>query len=53
MLKAQELRVQPVGWEHPLEKEMVTRFSILACRILRTEEPDRLWSIWLQKVGYD
>ena len=30
------------GQEDPLEKEMVTHFSILAWRILWTEEPGRL-----------
>ena len=36
----QEMRVQPLGWEEPLEKEMVTHSSILAWRISWTEEPD-------------
>ena len=29
----QEARVQSLGWEHPLEKEMATHSSILAWRI--------------------
>ena len=29
----QETRVQPLGWEDPLEKEMTTHSSILAWRI--------------------
>ena len=38
----QETRVQSLGWEDPLEKEMVTQSSILAWEILWTEEPGRL-----------
>ena len=32
-----------MGWEDPLEKEMVTHSSILAWEIPWTEEHDRLW----------
>ena len=35
----QETWVQSLGGEDPLEKEMATYSSILACRILWTEEP--------------
>ena len=38
----QEKQVQSLGWEDPLEKGMVTHSIILAWRIPRTEEPDRL-----------
>ena len=38
----QEIWVQFLGWEDPLEKEMATHSSILAYRISRTEEPGRL-----------
>ena len=34
----QETRVQSLGWEDPLEKEMATHSSILAWEILWTEE---------------
>ena len=34
----QETQVQFLGWEDPLEKEMETHSSILACRIPWTEE---------------
>ena len=34
----QETRVQSLGWEVPLEKEMATHSSILAWRIPWTEE---------------
>ena len=36
--------VRFLGWEDPLEKEMVTHCSILAWRIPWTEEPGRLQS---------
>ena len=38
----QELRVQTLGWEDPLEKEMATDSSILAWEVTRTEEPGGL-----------
>ena len=40
----QETMAQSLGQEDPLEKEMVTHFSILAWKIPRTEEPGRLQS---------
>ena len=39
-----ETRVQSLGWEDPLEKEMATHSSILAWEIPRTEEPGGLQS---------
>ena len=48
-----ETWVQSIGQEDPLEKEMATHSSILAWRIPRTEEPGRLQSIGLQRVGHD
>ena len=45
----QETWVQSLGWEDPLEKEMATHFSILAWRILWTEEPGRLQSMGWQE----
>ena len=41
-----ETQVQSLGWEDPLEKEIVTHSSILAWRIPWTEEPGRLHSPW-------
>ena len=38
----QETQVQSLGWEDPLEKEMATHSSILACKIPWIEEPSRL-----------
>ena len=40
-----ETRVQSLGREDPLEKEMVTHSSILAWRIPWTEEPGGLQSM--------
>ena len=45
--------VQSLGWEDPREKEMVTHFSTLSWKIPCTEEPDRLQSMGLQRVGHD
>ena len=42
---AQQTWVQSLDWENPLEKDMATHSSILAWRILQTEEPGRLQSI--------
>ena len=49
----QETQVQSLGWEEPLEKEMAIHSSILAWEIPRTEEPDRLQSMQLQRAGHD
>ena len=48
----QEMQVQSLGWEDPLEKEMTPRPSILAWRIPRTEEPGGLQSVGFQRVGH-
>ena len=48
-----ETRVQSLGWEDPLEKEMATHSSILAWKILWTTEPGRLPSMGSQRVGHD
>ena len=49
----QETRVQSLGQEDPLEKEMATHSSILAWRIPWTEEPGRLQSTGSHRVGHD
>ena len=49
----QETRVQSLGWEDPLEKEMAAHSSILAWKIPWTAEPDRLPSMGSQRVGHD
>ena len=48
-----ETRVQSLGREDPLEKEMVTHSSILAWRIPWTEKPGSLQSMGSQRVGHD
>ena len=53
MQAPQELPVQSLGWEDPLEEEMATHFSVLAWRIPWTEEPGGLQSVGLQIVGQD
>ena len=42
--------VQSLG---KMEKEMATHFRFLAWRIPRTEEPGRLQTMELQRVGHD
>ena len=49
----QETWVRSLGWEDPLEKRMVTHSSILAWRMLWTEEPGRLESMGSQTVEHD
>ena len=46
-------RVQSLGQEDPLEKEMATHSSSLARKIPWTEEPGRLQSTGSQRVGHD
>ena len=48
-----ETRIQSLGREDPLEKEMTTHSSILAWKIPWTEEPGRLQSMESQRVGHD
>ena len=49
----QETWVRSLGWEDPLEKEMATHSSTLAWKIPFTEEPSRLQSMGLQRVGHN
>ena len=49
----QETQGQSLGWEDPLEKGMATHSSILAWEIPWTNDPGRLQSMGLQRVGYD
>ena len=46
----QEMWVQSLGWEDPLEREMATHSIILAWTISWTEEPGGLQSMGLQKL---
>ena len=51
--KMQETRVQSLGRDDLLEKEMATHSSTLAWKIPWTEEPGRLQPMGLQRVGHD
>ena len=53
MPEMQKTRVQSVGLEDPLKKEMATHSSILGWRIPWTEEPGRLQSVGLRGVRHD
>ena len=48
-----ETWVRSLGWEEPLEKGKATHSSIPAWRIPWTEEPGRLQSLGLQRVGHN
>ena len=48
-----ETRVRSLGGEDLLEKETATHSSILAWKILWTEESGRLQSMGSQRVGHD
>ena len=45
--------VRSLGWEDPLEKKMAAHSSTFAWKIPWTEEPGRLQSVGLQRVGHD
>jgi len=49
----EETGVQSLGQENPLEEGTATHSIILVWRILWTEEPGRLQSIALHRVGQD
>ena len=49
----QKMRVQALGLEDPLEKEMATHCSILAWKIPWTEEPVGLQSMGSQRIRHD
>ena len=49
----QKTWVPSLGWEDPLEEELKIHSSILAWGIPWTEEPVRLQSTGLQRVGHD
>ena len=48
-----ETWVQSLGQEDLLEKELATHSRTLAWKILWMEEPGRLQSMVLQRVGHD
>ena len=49
----QKTQVWTLGWEDPLEKEMVTHSNILAWKIPWMEEPGRLQFMGSQKVRHN
>ena len=51
MQETQEMWVQSLGQEVPLENEMAIHSSILAQEIPWTEMPGRLWSMGSQRVS--
>ena len=53
MQKMQEMRIQSLGGEDPLEEEMATHSIILAWETLWTEKPGGLQSMGLRRVGHD
>ena len=50
---AGDARVQSLGREDPLEKEVATHSSVLAWRIPWTEEPGGLQSMGSQRVRHE
>ena len=52
-LPRQEMQVQSLCWEDPLEKGMATHSCILAWRIPWTEEIGELHSMGLQRIGHN
>ena len=53
MWETQETWIQSLGQKDPLEKGMATHSSIVAWRIPWAEEPGRLQSTGLQRVGHE
>ena len=49
----QETWVRSLDQEDPLEKETATHSSIIAWEIPRTEEPGKIQSLGLHRVGHD
>ena len=50
MQETKEMHVPSLGWEDSLEEKMATHSSILAWRILWTEEPDGLQCLGRRKL---
>ena len=50
MQETQEMWIQSLGWEDPLEEEMATDSSIFAWKIPWVEEPSGLQSMGLGRV---
>ena len=52
MQETQETQFRSLGWEDPQEESIATHSSILAWRILWTEEPGGLQSMESKRVGH-
>ena len=50
--RLKEAQVRSLGQKDPLEEGVATHSSVLAWRIPRTEEPDRLQTVGLHRVGH-
>ena len=53
MSTMQETWVRSLGQEDPLDKDMAIHSSTIAWKIPYTEEPGRLQSMGLQRIGPD
>ena len=53
MQEVQEMQVQSLSWEDPLEEGMATPSSVLAWRIPWTEEPGGQQAMGSQRVRHD
>ena len=53
MSTMQETWVRSLGQEDPLDKDMAIHSSTIAWKIPYTEEPGRLQSVGLQRIGPD
>ena len=53
MQEMQEMLVQSLSWEDPMEEGMATHANILAWRIPWIEVPGRIQSIGSQRVRHD
>ena len=49
----QQMRIQSLDWEYPLQKEMTSYSSILAWKIPWTEKPGRLQFMGSQRVRHN
>ena len=49
----QEMWVQSLGWEDPLEEKLATHFSILTWKVPWTEEAGELQLMGSQRVEHD
>ena len=53
MLETQEMQIESLGLEDPLEKGMANHSSILAWKIPQREESDRLQPMGSQRVRHN